>query len=134
MAYYEQPPMPPTYDPSKVNQPPTDMGAPFETMPADPGPSIPDAPPPSIPPAPSNSPLALPGSFAQPGTKGAAPFRTGGFLQDRLMGPQGPIRFAEGSGFGPGSSSPLGGEGGPGGGRPADDERMRALISALSRR
>lgn len=49
-------------------------------------------PPPPGPPIapPSYTPLALPGSFAQPGTRGAVPFRTPAYTQARVIGPTGP--------------------------------------------
>jgi hypothetical protein len=38
----------------------------------------------------TNTPLALPGTFSTPGTRGAVPFRTPTFLQNRVVGPTGP--------------------------------------------
>jgi hypothetical protein len=132
MAYYEQPPYQQPTIPQQPQQPPMDQiaSAYDKPMTEDPGPTLPEAPPPNIPPPPSSSPLALTGSFAQPGTSGAKAFRTAGFFApERLVGVGGPIRFGQGQGLGFGKSGITDPNSG---GRPGegDDERLRAVLGA----
>lgn len=89
-----------------------------------------DLPLPPPPPPPANTPLAIPGTFAQPGTAGAVPFRTPRFLQNRVIGP---TTFGPGSTLfgGAGGFSGLGDEGGQA--NPGDDDLVRRIVAGLSR-
>jgi hypothetical protein len=80
-----------------------------------------ELPPEPLPPPPDNSPLALPQSFAQPGTPQAVPFRTPAYAQGRFTGPSGPgVQVFGGI---PGFSGIDEGQG--------DDELMRRILSGL---
>jgi hypothetical protein len=83
-------------------------------------------PPPPLPPEPSNEPLALPGSFAQPGTPAAVPFRTPAFTQARVIGPTGPGApiFGGTPGFG-GFEQPIGDD---------EEQLIRRIVAGLPTR
>ena len=120
----------PFYDPTPPAAPAEDVDA-LESGPA--GPPIPEGPTPDIPAGPPShvipaSPLALQGSFAQPGTEAARAFRTPAFLQNRVVGGD-PLRFSSGTQIG---ASSISGESGRGPGR--EDEIVRAIVSSLQRR
>jgi hypothetical protein len=123
-------PLPPAAPPSPRENPtpPDTGGGPPPPMGDTTTPGLPlgtpDLPPAPLPPAPSNnSPLALPGSFAQPGTPQAVPFRSPQFLQGRVIGPTGPGAPIFGG---------LPGFSGIDAGNP-DEEFIRRIVSGLRR-
>lgn len=68
---------------------PGPLPPPLPEAPAPVGIDVPPPPPVPMPPS-ANLPLALPGTFARPGTQAARPFRSPAFLQGRVVGPTGP--------------------------------------------
>jgi hypothetical protein len=81
----------------------------------------------------TNSPLALPGSFADPGSPGAVPFRSPNFLSNRVVG--GPKTFGPGATLFGGDTGFSGVEdtGAPKR-NPQEDELIRRIVMGLGAR